>query len=58
MTRKSAPKPDDPAQAKRFLEMAREIGVDESKGAFETVLGRVVPKSARPVKSSRSRGNA
>jgi hypothetical protein len=43
MARKPAPKPDDPKQAKRFIEMAREIGVDESPGAFENALKKVAP---------------
>jgi hypothetical protein len=38
------PKPDDPAQAKRFAKMARELGVDESPGAFEKGLKKVVKK--------------
>lgn len=54
MTRKPKPKPDDPAESKRFIEMAREIGADETdKGreAFERAFKRValpgkVPKPA------------
>jgi hypothetical protein len=52
MTRKPAPKPDDPEQAKRFVAMARELGVDESEGAFERGFKKVVPpKSSRPSKT-------
>lgn len=43
MPRKSAPKQDDPKQVKRFIKTAREIGVDESRGAFEKGLKKVVP---------------
>jgi hypothetical protein len=51
MTRKTAPKPDDPEQAKRFVAMARELGVDESGGAFEKAFKKVVPaKAASPQK--------
>lgn len=56
MPRKPKPKPDDPEQSKRFIEMAREIGVDESEGAFERALKKVArPKkpTIRPVKGAR-----
>jgi hypothetical protein len=43
MSRKPAPKPDDPAQLKRFIETAKAIGVDVSPGAFEKALKKVVP---------------
>jgi len=43
MARKPAPKPDDPEQVKRFIEMAKAIEVDESEGAFENALKKVVP---------------
>jgi hypothetical protein len=49
MPRKSSPPPDDPAQSKRFIEMAREIGADESeegRKAFERAFMNV----ARPTK--------
>jgi len=51
MPRKPAPKPDDPEQSKRFIAMAREIGVDESEGAFERALmsvARAKPSSPKP----------
>jgi hypothetical protein len=51
MARKPAPKPDDPAQVKRFIKMAREIGVDETDGAFEKALKKVV--APKPPKLSR-----
>jgi hypothetical protein len=43
MPRKPAPKPDDPEQVKRFIKTAREIGLDESPGAFEKALKKVAP---------------
>lgn len=43
MSRKPAPKPDDPEQLKRFIETAKAVGVDESPGAFEKALKKVVP---------------
>lgn len=43
MKRKLAPKQDDPEQVKRFVKTARELGVDESPGAFEKGLKKVVP---------------
>ncbi len=42
------PKSDDPAESKRFIDMARELGADESdKGreAFERAFGKVVERS-------------
>jgi len=33
---------DDPEQSKRFIDTARELGVDESEGAFEEVFNKVV----------------
>ncbi len=51
MPSKPKPAPDDPAQSKRFMDMAREIGADESdKGrkAFERAFKKVAP--AKPTK--------
>jgi hypothetical protein len=45
MLRKPKPVPDDPEQSKRFIEAAREIGTNESPGAFERVFKRVVRKA-------------
>jgi hypothetical protein len=48
MTKKSAPKPpdDDPEEYKRFLEMARELEVDDTEEAAERAFKKVViPKS-------------
>ncbi len=44
MTDKPKPvKPDDPEQSKRFMDMAREVEVDERPDAFEKAFKRVVP---------------
>jgi hypothetical protein len=49
MARRPKPKPDDPAQSKRFIKAARELGTDESGTAFERVFKKVVPpKRAKP----------
>jgi hypothetical protein len=51
MPRKPKPAPDDPAQSKRFTDMAREIGADETeKGreAFERAFKKMAP--AKPTK--------
>ena len=43
---KRKPKPDDEAQKKRFIEKARELGVDESEEAFERALGKILKRPA------------
>lgn len=40
---RAAPKPDNPAQSKRFVEAAREIEADESGKAFQRALEKIVP---------------
>jgi hypothetical protein len=48
MPRKPKPQPDDPAASKRFIDMARELGADETeKGreAFERVFTKVASSS-------------
>jgi hypothetical protein len=46
------PKPDDPEQFKRFINMAREVEADESPGAvdraFDKVIGRQQGRSNQP----------
>ena len=37
------PTADDPAESQRFIDMARELGVDESPEAFDRAFARVVP---------------
>ncbi len=50
MSRKPTPKPDDPAQSKRFIELAKEAGADASGGQFERAFKRVVvkPPASKP----------
>jgi hypothetical protein len=51
MTKKPAPKPDDPAQYKRFIEAARKAEADETEEgadrAFKKVVQRKNPKPIR-----------
>jgi hypothetical protein len=47
MPRKPVPKPDDPEQFKRFIDMARKVEVDESPGAFDRAFDKVMT-AARP----------
>jgi hypothetical protein len=42
MPRKPKPKPDNPEQFKRFIDMAREIEVDESPEALDRAFNKVV----------------
>jgi len=44
-TPKPEPKPDDPAQSKRFIEAARDVGADETEeGALRAFKKVVSPK--------------
>lgn len=52
MTRKPAPKPDDPAQYKRFLEAAREHEADETEEGADRAFKKITakpPKGAKKV---------
>jgi hypothetical protein len=40
--------PDDPAQYQRFLDMAKEVGADESPGALDKVFDRLKPAIVKP----------
>src|SRR5438045_6708829 len=54
MPRKPKPRPDDPAESKRFIDMAREVGADESeegREAFERAFKKIVP--TKPAKIAR-----
>ena len=46
MARKPKPPPDDPEQSKRFIDMARELGADETEKGLEA-FERVFKKFAR-----------
>ena len=55
MARHPHPKPDDPAQSKRFLELAKEIGADGTKDDLEKAVRVLAPQkvertTAKPVK--------
>jgi hypothetical protein len=43
MTAKPKPKPDDPAQSKRFIETAKETGADDDAEALERAFSEIVP---------------
>jgi len=47
MGRKPDPKPDDPAQSKRFIDTAKEVEADDGK-ALERAFKKIVPMSKRP----------
>lgn len=55
MSRKPTPQPDDPEQFKRFIDMAREVEADESQGAVDRALEKVIRK---PSRSPRQKGDA
>jgi hypothetical protein len=40
--------PDDAEQSARFVEKAKELGVDESADAFERALGKITPPAKPP----------
>lgn len=43
-------KPDDPAQSKRFIDMAREIESNENQAVFERVFEKVVQQTPSSMK--------
>ena len=45
---KSTPQPDDPEQYRRFLDMAKEVGADESPDAMDRVFDRLKPAILKP----------
>lgn len=47
MADKSKPKPDDPAQYKRFVETAREAQADETEEGADRAFKKVISKSAK-----------
>ena len=42
------PKPDNPEQFKRFIDMAREVGAEQPSPNFERVFRKVAEKPKRP----------
>jgi hypothetical protein len=55
MARKPNPPRDDPAQSKRFENIAREIGADADADTFERAFGAVVKSTAAPPKPKANR---
>jgi hypothetical protein len=49
MTRKPQPKPDNPDQFKRFIDMACEVEVDESPEALDKAFEKVTGRPRRTV---------
>lgn len=45
MTNNNGPKHDDPEQAKRFVDSARQIGADETEEGADKAFKRVAPSS-------------
>lgn len=41
------PKPDDPAQSKRFIDAAKEAEADETKAGADRAFKKIVPKSKK-----------
>lgn len=54
MPRKPTPPRDDPAQSKRFIEMAREVEAEGSKEDFEKAFKRVAKEKPTAKKSGSS----
>ena len=55
MPRKPKPQPDDPAQSKRFIDMAREVGAEEPSSNFERVFRKVAKQPKHPTPKAGSR---
>jgi len=50
MSTKPSPKPDDPAQSKRFIELATELGAEGKPEEFDRAFRKVVTaKRASPL---------
>jgi hypothetical protein len=56
MPRQPAPKRDNPEQSKRFIDMAREVGVDERTEAFDLAFDKVIRPSQK-IKRPQGRQN-
>jgi hypothetical protein len=58
MTRKPNPKPDDPAQSKRFIDLARELEAEgDDKDSFERAFRKVAgaERTSREPKTRRQK---
>jgi hypothetical protein len=58
MPRKPKPLPDDPAQSKRFIDMAREVGAEQPSPDFERVFRKVAEQRKRPTPKAGSKGGS
>jgi hypothetical protein len=47
-------KPDDPAQSKRFIDMAREVGADERTEVIDEAFKKVIKPPAKVDDSGRA----
>jgi hypothetical protein len=47
MTAKPKPKPDNPEQSARFLEAAKEAGVDPTAKEFEKAFRKIAPEKRK-----------
>lgn len=52
MEQKSKPKPDDPAQYKRFVEAARKAGADETEKGADRAFKKIASPTKKPAKPS------
>lgn len=61
MPHKPTPKPDDPEQFKRFIDMAREVGAQAAPETLDRVLKKVArspkPSAERPAHGKRQVGD-
>ena len=55
MPRTPKSSPDDPAQSKRFIDMAREVGAEKPSPNFERVFRKVAEKPKGPPKPKEAR---
>ncbi|MDE2227580.1 MAG: hypothetical protein KGL11_00880 [Alphaproteobacteria bacterium] len=47
------PKPDDPAQSKRFIEMARQVEAEGSKADLDRALTKIAKAKPRDAEKNR-----
>lgn len=50
MTKKSDPKPKDPAQYRRFLEAAKKAGADETEEVADRAFKKIASPKSKPSK--------
>jgi hypothetical protein len=55
MTTRKTHKPDNPEQSKRFIDMAREVGVDERQEVFDQAFDRVIHPQPEALRSNAPR---